>query len=130
VSGVDEGAPRVAALAHLLLQTSDLEAAERFYLGTLGFGLRKRERFRDGRPLTLTHQGMGITDGRADGPGANVDHIAFHVEGLDALVERARRDGVRVIRGPEVNGYGTSVYLADPDGNEIELIEPPAEATA
>jgi catechol-2,3-dioxygenase len=28
-----------------------------------------------------------------------------------------------VIRGPETNAYGRSVYLRDPDGNEVELIE-------
>jgi predicted enzyme related to lactoylglutathione lyase len=44
------------------------------------------------------------------------------------LVERAKAAGVRVIRGPESNAYGLSVYLADPDGNEVELIGPPEEA--
>ncbi len=120
---------RVDALAHLLLQTTDIEAAERFYVDLLGFGVRKREAFRDGRPLILTHQGMGITNGRGSGDGANVDHIAFHVKGLDALVERATGAGVRVIRGPESNAYGRSVYLEDPDGNEVELIGPPQEGT-
>lgn len=43
-------------------------------------------------------------------------------QGLAALVERARAAGVRVVRGPEPNAYGVSVYLEDPDGNEIELI--------
>ncbi|HEU4657483.1 MAG TPA: isochorismatase family protein [Capillimicrobium sp.] len=117
-------AARVDTLAHLLLQTSDLEAAERFYVEILGFGVRKRETFRDGRPLVLTHQRMGLTNGRRPGDGANVDHIAFHVEGLDELVERATAAGVRVIRGPESNAYGRSVYLEDPDGNEVELIGP------
>jgi catechol 2,3-dioxygenase-like lactoylglutathione lyase family enzyme len=118
-------APGVERLAHLLLQTSDIEAAERFYVDLLGFGVRKREAFRDGRPLVLTHQGMGITNGRAAGGSgsANVDHIAFYVTALDALAERATGAGVRVIRGPETNAYGRSIYLEDPDGNEVELIE-------
>lgn len=118
---------RVNRLAHVLLQTRDIEAAQRFYIDLLGFGVRKREAFRDGRPLILTHQGMGITNGRAGGDGANVDHIAFHVEGLDSLVERATAAGVRVVRGPESNAYGRSVYLEDPDGNEVELIGPVEE---
>lgn len=114
--------PAVEGLAHLLLQTSDLEAAERFYVELLGFRVRRRETFRDGRPLILTEQRMGLTNGRPDGAGANVDHIAFRVQGLEALLERVRAAGVRVIRGPETNAYGTSVYLEDPDGNEVELI--------
>ena len=122
-------APRVEQLAHLLLQTCDLERAEAFYVDLLGLEVRKRERFRDGRPLTLTRQGMGLTDGRVPGGGrsGNVDHVAFHVTGVLELAERARKAGVRVIRGPEVNAYGTSVYLEDPDGNEVELIGPVGE---
>jgi ureidoacrylate peracid hydrolase len=113
---------RVEGLLHLLLQARDIAATERFYVDLLGFRIRKRETFRDGRPLILTEQGMGITNGRPDGAGANVDHIAFRVQGLEALVEHVRAAGVRVIRGPEKNAYGTSVYLEDPDGNEVELI--------
>jgi ureidoacrylate peracid hydrolase len=115
-------AGRVDSLMHLLLQTSDIEAAERFYVGTLGFGVRKREAFRDGRPLIVTEQGLGLTDGRMPGDGANMDHMAFRVEGLRALLQRAADAGVRIIRGPEPNGYGLSAYLEDPDGNEVELI--------
>jgi nicotinamidase-related amidase/catechol 2,3-dioxygenase-like lactoylglutathione lyase family enzyme len=118
------GGPAVEGLAHLLLQTTDIEAAERFYVDVLGFRVRKREAFRDGRPLILTDQRMGITNGREPGAGraANVDHIAFHVSGVLELVERAKAAGVRVIRGPEPNAYGLSVYIEDPDGNEVELI--------
>lgn len=130
LAGVAAAAPEPAVerLGHLLLQTRDIAAAERFYVDLLGFRVRKREAFRDGRPLILTEQGMGITNGREDGGGANVDHVAFHVTDVRALAERARAAGVRVIRGPESNAYGLSVYLADPDGNEVELIGPAQEA--
>jgi len=116
------GAQGVRGLAHLLLQTSDLNAAEDFYLGVLGFQVRKREAFRDGRPLVVTEQGLGLTNGRPSADDSPVEHIAFHVDHLRALTERARSAGVRVLRGPEVSPYGLSVYLADPDGNHIELI--------
>jgi ureidoacrylate peracid hydrolase len=120
----------VEGLAHLLLQTGDIDAAERFYVDTLGFRVRKKEVFRDGRPLILTEQNMGITSGRESGNGANVDHVAFRVRGVLELVERAQAAGVRVIRGPETNAYGLSVYLEDPDGNEVELIGPAEEEPA
>jgi predicted enzyme related to lactoylglutathione lyase len=122
--------PAVHGLAHLLLQTTDLDAAERFYVTLLGLSVRKRERFRDGRPLVVTEQGLGLTDGRPPGYGANVDHIAFEVTGLHELVERARGFGVEVLRGPLASPYGLSVYLADPDGNEVELIAPADEQEA
>jgi nicotinamidase-related amidase/catechol 2,3-dioxygenase-like lactoylglutathione lyase family enzyme len=117
-------APRALGLAHLLLQTSDLDAAERFYLGELGLTVRKREAFRDGRPLVVTNEGLGLTNGRPAGQGP-VEHIAFRVRDLRALHERARAAGTPVLAGPEASAYGVSLYLADPDGNRIELIGEP-----
>jgi ureidoacrylate peracid hydrolase len=115
-------APRAVALGHLLLQVADLGAAERFYLGLLGLTVRKREEFRDGRPLVVTHEGLGLTNGRPEGQGP-LEHLAFHARGVAGLAERARSEGVTVVRGPEPSAYGVSLYLADPDGNVVEIFE-------
>jgi ureidoacrylate peracid hydrolase len=106
---------------HLLLQTTDLERAEAFYLGFLGFTVRKREEYVDGRPLTVTNEGLGLTKGARGEPGAVVEHIAFRTSDIRGLAERARAKGIEVIRGPGPGAYGLAVYLADPDGNKIEL---------
>ena len=111
---------RPAGLHHLLLQTSDLEAAERFFVDLLGFSVRKREAFTDGRPLMVTHQGLGLTNGAPGEPGA-VEHIAFRVSGVRALAERARAAGAVILKEPGPGPYGLTVYVADPDGNRIEL---------
>jgi catechol 2,3-dioxygenase-like lactoylglutathione lyase family enzyme len=116
------GEPRAVQLGHLLIQAADLAAAEHFYLDFLGLTVRKRESFRDGRPLVVTHEGLGLTNGRRDGTGP-VDHIAFRARGVRDLAERAQREGIRVVRGPEPSAYGVSLYLADPDGNQIEVFE-------
>lgn len=119
-------APRATGLGHLLLQVSDLAAAEAFYLDLLGLTVRKRETFRDGRPLVVTNEGLGLTDGRPSGQGP-LEHVAFHAHGIAALAERAGAAGVEIVRGPEPSGYGTSLYLADPDGNVVEVFgEEPA----
>jgi phenylpyruvate tautomerase PptA (4-oxalocrotonate tautomerase family)/catechol 2,3-dioxygenase-like lactoylglutathione lyase family enzyme len=112
--------PCVFGLGHLLLQVSDLEAAEGFYLGFLGLTVRKRERFRDGRPLVVTHEGLGLTDGRPEGQGP-LEHFALRGRSIEQLAARARERGVPIVRGPERSGYGLSLYLADPDGNTVEL---------
>ena len=115
-------APRAVGLGHLLLQVSDLDAAERFYLGLLGLTVRKREDFRDGRPLVVTHEGLGLTNGRPEGQGP-LEHLAFRARGVGGLAERAQAEGVTVVRGPEPSAYGVSLYLADPDGNVVEVFE-------
>jgi ureidoacrylate peracid hydrolase len=116
-------APGIEALGHLLLETTDLDRAERFYAGALGLKVRKRERFRDGRPLIVTEQGLGLTEG-GTGQGGQVDHIAFRTRGVRELAERLAAEGVEIVRGPEPGAYGLSLYVVDPDGNEIELFGP------
>lgn len=107
-------------LHHLLLQTSSLEAAERFFVDVLGFTVRKRDRFTDGRPLTVTHEGLGLTNGAPGGRGA-VEHIAFRVSGVRDIAEHVRGVGAEILEGPGPGPYGLTVYVADPDGNRIEL---------
>jgi predicted enzyme related to lactoylglutathione lyase len=106
---------------HLLLQTTDLKKAEDFYLGFLGFTVRKREEYIDGRPLTVTNEGLGLTNGATGEPGAVVEHIAFRMSDIRGVAERAKVQGVEVIKGPGPGPYGLAVYLSDPDGNRIEL---------
>jgi len=113
-------APGVLGLGHLLLQVTDLERAEGFYLGLLGLTLRGRESFRDGRPLTLTNEGLGLTNGRPAGDGP-LEHVAFRARDVRGLAESAQAAGVTVVRGPEPSGYGISLYLLDPDGNQVEV---------
>ena len=114
--------PRTLGLAHLLLQTSDIERAERFYVGVLGFTVRKRERFDGTRPLIVTHQGLGITDG-GPGDGLQVDHIAFRVHDVRGLAARIRGADVPILEELGPGAYGLTIYVADPDGNTIELFE-------
>jgi 4-oxalocrotonate tautomerase len=114
--------PAVWRLGHLLLEVADLQQSEAFYVGRLGFDVVKRETFRDGRPLVATGQGLGLTTGRrgADSP---VEHIAFSTRNVARLAEELR-GSVEIVRGPEPSGYGISLYVLDPDGNQVELYGP------
>lgn len=49
-------------------------------------------------------------------------HPAFVVSGLDALEARAREADVEVTRDVELEGH-RRMYLSDPFGNRIELLE-------
>jgi glyoxylase I family protein len=54
--------------------------------------------------------------------------INFRVRNLDALVGALRAAGVQVTVGPEPYPHGRFARLTDPEGNPIELWEPPVEA--
>ncbi len=113
---------RATALHHLLLEVSDLERSLAFYCGLLGFSVRQREPFRDGRDLVVTHQGLGLTTASSGSP-SRLEHLCFSAVGVDEIAERASGRGVKIVRGPAPGPYGHTVYLEDPDGNEIELVE-------
>ena len=119
-----EAAQRPAAISvhHLLIETVDLDAAERFYVDVLGFRVRKREDFRDGRRLVVTEQGLGLTEGGA-GRGGTLEHLCFSARDVDGIVRRVKETGHRIVRGPGPGPYGYTVYVEDPDGNEIELFD-------
>lgn len=108
-------------LHHLLLQAKNLELAEAFYLGFLGFTVRKQDRLPDGRVLTSTNEGLGLTYGRRGQPGSVVEHIAFRTSDIREIEERAEAAGIPILKPVGPGPYGLTVYLEDPDGNKVEL---------
>jgi catechol 2,3-dioxygenase-like lactoylglutathione lyase family enzyme len=50
-------------------------------------------------------------------------HPAFLVEGLEALIGQLKAAGVPVIADEPLEGYHR-VYISDPFGNRLELMEP------
>ena len=116
--------PRIHGFAHLLLQVADLEVSRRFYAGLLGFTERNAKPLADGRPFVPFHQGIALTTG---GPGKplQIDHMAFRVSGVETLAGRLKQAGVRFFQELHDGIYGLTIYVADPDGNKIELYEEP-----
>jgi predicted enzyme related to lactoylglutathione lyase len=52
--------------------------------------------------------------------------INYRVENLDYLLEQLRKEGVKVEDRIEEYEYGRFGWLMDPEGNRIELWQPPA----
>jgi len=101
------------------------EAAREFYGGILGLAevpkpanLAKRGGVWFERGTLRVHLGV-----EADFRPARKAHPAFLVEPLDALIEHLQRAGVAVITDEPLKGYNR-IYVADPFGNRIELLEP------
>lgn len=117
--------PQALSLHHMLLETTDLAASEEFYFNVLGFTERKREDFRDGRKFVSTTQGLGLVEasGAIERDSGALEHFCFSARHIDALAARAEAAGHRIVRGPGPGPYGNTVYIEDPDGNEVELYE-------
>jgi ureidoacrylate peracid hydrolase len=115
-------APRVLGYAHMLLQVGDIEASRKFYVDLLGFSMRQAKPLADGRPFVPFNEGIALTTG---GPGKplQIDHMAFRVRNVAALAERLKKGKVRFFEELHDGIYGRTIYIADPDGNKIELYE-------
>ena len=57
-------------------------------------------------------------------PSAKDFMINYRVNNLDALVDKLRKDDVRILDSVQVYNYGKFVHIMDVEGNKIELWEP------
>ncbi len=118
-------AVKVTGFDHIVLRCADVEASLAFYCDQLGLEPERVEEWRRGEvlfpsvridPATLIDLFGAERDGR------NLDHFCLVIEptDLDALAARfpgaVRADGLF-----GAQGFASSVYLEDPDGNTIEL---------
>jgi lactoylglutathione lyase len=53
--------------------------------------------------------------------------INYRVADLDSLIDQFRKDGVSIEGAVQEFEYGRFAYIMDPEGNRIELWEPPKE---
>ncbi len=58
-------------------------------------------------------------------PGRAGFMINYRVEDLDALLEALKKEGVQIDPHREDYDYGRFAWIMDPEGNRIELWEPP-----
>ena len=124
---------------HVVLRVRDIEAMRRFYCEVLGarhvayraqFGMSHLRVGSAMLDLVEVDGPLGKQGGAAPGrEGRNMDHLCFRVEPFDqeAIVAHLRKHGVQVgdIRARfGAEGNGVSIYLADPEGNTVELKGP------
>ncbi len=127
---------RVAGIHHVAVQTSDLDAALRFYVDLLGAELLERRPFKRREMAWLRAGSLRIElfsrrageellpwDDRYSGP----VHLSFMVEDVDAFLYAALARGARLHPShpepfvPPVAGAGKMAYLLGPDGEEVEI---------
>jgi glyoxylase I family protein len=134
---------RLVGLDHVVIRARDPAGLERFYVEVLGCTVEKRQenigltQLRAGRSLIDLVDCAGVL-GRAGGDppaetGRNMDHLCLRVDPFDgpALQDWLRRNGAQpgeVVPRYGAEGNGPSLYLADPEGNQVELKGPPAAA--
>lgn len=117
-------------MGHVVLKVRDLERAEQFYTEVLGF--RVSGRFPESMvffSLGDSHHDLAVVrvDPEATTPKGRgyvgLFHAAYQLASLDdlhAAYRELRERGVPIV-GTSDHRVSRSIYLNDPDGNQIEL---------
>ena len=124
---------RVKGLDHVVLRVADIDQSIAFYEEVLGLHVERRLAI----GLVQLRAGAAMIDlvprTEDEDMGRNMDHFAVQIEALDvpALTAHLERHGIdpgEVRRRYGAEGYGSSIYITDPDGNTVELKGPPETA--
>jgi extradiol dioxygenase family protein len=124
---------RIVEMDHIVLNVSDVERSIAFYAGVLGLAAERVEEFRAGKvgfPSVRINEHTLIDLMRADRveqTQRNLNHFCLVSEAtdLDALADDLESHGVTIVRRPVsrwgARGQAMSIYILDPDANEIEI---------
>jgi catechol-2,3-dioxygenase len=119
----------IERLGHVVLRVRDVERSEPFYRDVLGLQVRERV---PGRAVFFTcgeqHHDLAIFAVGPDAPPpedhrVGMYHVAFKLPDfsqLKAAYQHCKASGANIV-GMNHHGSSKSIYLKDPDGNEIEL---------
>ena len=125
---------KVRGLDHLVLRVKDPAAMERFYVEVLGLTVERRQQQIGLVQLRAGNSMIDLVPRTEDeDDGRNMDHFAVRIAEMDVprLTAHLKRHGIdagEVRRRYGAEGYGSSIYITDPDGNTVELKGPPETA--
>jgi predicted enzyme related to lactoylglutathione lyase len=81
----------------------------------------------DGKPTEgTTVWSISAADGGQFAPSKSSFMINYRVDDLDALLQALREEGCNVLEKADDSEYGKFGWVIDPEGNKVELWEPPA----
>lgn len=127
---------QIREIDHVVLRVSDLQAMLKFYCEVLGCTIEREQieigliQLRAGRSLidlVPVDGRLGRAGGAAPGrEGRNMDHLCLRIDPFDAAAINAhlQQHGIEseeVASRYGAEGEGPSIYVADPEGNTVEL---------
>lgn len=120
----------VLSLDHIVLRVADVERSLDWYTSMLGLDPVRVDEWRAGRcPFPSVRISadtiIDLIDGDVPGETRNLDHFCIVVT-ADSLAHVRASSEFEIVRDPDVELFGArgmadGLYVADPDGNEIEL---------
>ena len=124
---------RVTGIGGIFFKAKDAAALRAWYQKHLGIEVQEwggaafRWMDADGKPEAgTTIWTVADADGDYFAPSSSSFMVNYRVADLRALLEALRAEGCNVIDKTDDSEYGKFGWLIDPEGNKVELWEPPA----
>jgi len=124
---------RVTGIGGIFFKARDKDRLLAWYRDRLGLDVQDwggaRFEWRDARDHSRKgHTVWSLFEQNSDyfGPGAQPFMVNYRVANLERVLDELRREGVTVDDRIEESEFGKFGWVVDPEGNRIELWEPPA----
>jgi predicted enzyme related to lactoylglutathione lyase len=116
----------VEGLATVWLPVTDMQKAKEFYSDVLGLEVEQSDE--EWSMLSTGQVQIGLNGREEESPQGSGGAVpAFTVEGsIEDAVEQLSSKGVDVPGGVTEHPWGKVAPFVDPDGNDLQLYEPPA----
>ena len=123
---------RVTGIGGIFFNASDPVALRAWYQQHLGIdvqdwgGTAFTWADASGSPISgSTVWSIGAADGQQFAPSTSTFMVNYRVEDLVALLQSLRDEGCHVVDKMDDSEYGKFGWVIDPEGNKVELWEPP-----
>jgi predicted enzyme related to lactoylglutathione lyase len=123
---------RVTGIGGIFFNAADPAALRDWYRRHLGIdvqawgGTAFRWTDATGQPTPgTTVWSIGAADGEGFAPGRSAFMVNYRVDDLVALLQALRDEGCQVLEKMDDSSYGKFGWVLDPEGNKVELWQPP-----
>src|SRR2546428_5547435 len=124
---------RVTGIGGIFFKAKDAPALQAWYTRHLGLDVQEwgGTAFTwtddDGKPVAgTTVWSISSAQGDQFAPSTATFMVNYRVEDLHALVKVLREEGCNVLEKIDDSEYGKFAWVIDPEGNKVELWQPPA----
>lgn len=123
---------RVTGLGGIFFKAKDNQKMYEWYRRHLGIASESwggQFKWKDATTDKLSYTAWSIfkEDTKYLDPSTKDVMINYRVDNLEALLTVLKQEGVTIIGEPEISEYGKFGWIMDPEGNKIELWEPPKD---
>lgn len=124
---------RVTGIGGIFFKAKDPAALQAWYKRHLGIDVQEwggtafSWTNAEGEPVGgTTIWSIGPAEGDPFAPSKATFMVNYRVDDVRALVEVLKKEGCNVLDKIDESEYGTFAWVIDPEGNKVELWQPPA----